>query len=104
MLKGHLPAPSVAVERPAIGLKLPLDVRGTAFQQRVWKALQEIVPGRTTTYQGLADAIGAPSAVRAEGGGCPTHTRDDGLTCGHARAPIRVRSTVRDRRARALVA
>jgi AraC family transcriptional regulator of adaptative response/methylated-DNA-[protein]-cysteine methyltransferase len=53
------------VEAPEIGLDLPLDVRGTAFQQRVWKALREIPVGSTTTYTEIAHRIGAPNSVRA---------------------------------------
>ncbi len=53
------------VEAPARGLGLPLDVRGTAFQQRVWQALRKIPAGATTTYAEIAQRIGAPRAVRA---------------------------------------
>ena len=55
------------VEAPALGLDLPLHVRGTAFQQRVWRALRDIPPGSTTTYTEIARRIGAPKAVRAVG-------------------------------------
>jgi AraC family transcriptional regulator of adaptative response/methylated-DNA-[protein]-cysteine methyltransferase len=53
------------VEAPGVGLDLPLDVRGTAFQQRVWRALCAIPPGTTTSYGEIARRIGAPRAVRA---------------------------------------
>jgi AraC family transcriptional regulator of adaptative response/methylated-DNA-[protein]-cysteine methyltransferase len=53
------------VEAPKLGLNLPLDVRGTAFQQRVWKALQEIPPGITASYSEIAKRIGSPKSVRA---------------------------------------
>jgi AraC family transcriptional regulator of adaptative response/methylated-DNA-[protein]-cysteine methyltransferase len=53
------------VEAPAVGLDLPLDVRGTAFQQRVWRALCAIPAGSTTSYGDVARRIGAPRAVRA---------------------------------------
>jgi AraC family transcriptional regulator of adaptative response/methylated-DNA-[protein]-cysteine methyltransferase len=53
------------VESPRIGLGLPLDVRGTAFQQRVWEALRKIPFGTTTSYSEIAKRIGAPAAVRA---------------------------------------
>ncbi|HYU16995.1 MAG TPA: bifunctional DNA-binding transcriptional regulator/O6-methylguanine-DNA methyltransferase Ada, partial [Candidatus Acidoferrum sp.] len=53
------------VEAPSIGLGLPLDVRGTAFQHRVWQALREIPPGSTASYAEIARRIGAPRAVRA---------------------------------------
>lgn len=53
------------VEAPAVGLDLPLDVRGTAFQQRVWRALCAIPAGTTTSYTEVARRIGAPRSVRA---------------------------------------
>ncbi|SAI66141.1 O6-methylguanine-DNA methyltransferase [Bordetella ansorpii] len=58
------------VEAPALGLNLPLDVRGTAFQERVWQALREIPPGRTATYAEIAQRIGQPTAVRAVARAC----------------------------------
>lgn len=58
------------VEAPAVGLNLPLDVRGTAFQQRVWQALREIPPGATVSYADIAQRIGAPRAVRAVAQAC----------------------------------
>ena len=58
------------VEAPASSVDLPLDVRGTAFQHRVWKALQAIPAGSTSTYAEVARRIGKPKAVRAVGGAC----------------------------------
>jgi AraC family transcriptional regulator of adaptative response/methylated-DNA-[protein]-cysteine methyltransferase len=58
------------VERPSIGLDLPLDIRGTAFQTRVWQALRKIPAGSTATYAKIAAAIGQPKAVRAVAGAC----------------------------------
>jgi AraC family transcriptional regulator of adaptative response/methylated-DNA-[protein]-cysteine methyltransferase len=58
------------VDDPAHGPELPLDVRGTAFQQRVWRALTRIAPGETVTYGELARRIGSPSAVRAVAQAC----------------------------------
>lgn len=58
------------VEAPSLGLDLPLDVRGTAFQQRVWQALREIPPGATASYTEIAERIGAPKAVRAVAQAC----------------------------------
>jgi AraC family transcriptional regulator of adaptative response/methylated-DNA-[protein]-cysteine methyltransferase len=55
------------VEAPATGIHLPLDIRGTAFQQRVWEALQKIPAGTTTSYAEIAKQIGRPRAVRAVG-------------------------------------
>jgi AraC family transcriptional regulator, regulatory protein of adaptative response / methylated-DNA-[protein]-cysteine methyltransferase len=83
------------VEAPGLGLDLPLDVRGTAFQQRVWQALQEIPAGQTVSYAEIARRIGAPKAVRAVAGACaanklavaiPCHrvVRNDGSLSGYA--------------------
>jgi AraC family transcriptional regulator of adaptative response/methylated-DNA-[protein]-cysteine methyltransferase len=58
------------VEAPELGTSLPLDIRGTVFQQRVFRALLEIPLGSTTTYAELARAIGAPRAARAVGRAC----------------------------------
>ena len=53
--------------------KLPLDVKGTVFQHKVWNALQEIPPGATSTYTKLATQLGKPSAVRAVARACATN-------------------------------
>lgn len=53
---------------------LPLDIRGTAFQQRVWQALRALPPGRTVTYSELAAALGQPRAVRAVAHACAANT------------------------------
>lgn len=58
------------VEAPGLGLDLPLDLRGTAFQQRVWRALREIPAGTTASYSDIARRIGAPKSVRAVGQAC----------------------------------
>ena len=58
------------IEAPDIGLNLPLDVRGTAFQQRVWQALREIPAGKTASYAEIAARIGAPKSVRAVAQAC----------------------------------
>lgn len=58
------------VEAPSLGLNLPLDVRGTAFQQRVWQALRKIPPGATVSYAEIAARIDAPKAVRAVAQAC----------------------------------
>lgn len=50
--------------------RLPLDIRGTVFQQRVWSTLRQIPRGETRTYKDIATAIGAPKAVRAVGSAC----------------------------------
>lgn len=83
------------VEMPKLGLDLPLDVRGTAFQQRVWQALREIPVGRTVSYAEVARRIGMPKAVRAVAGACaknnlaiaiPCHrvVKNDGAVSGYA--------------------
>lgn len=82
------------VEQPNLGLDLPLDVRGTAFQQRVWQALRDIPVGATATYAEIAQAIGAPKSTRAVAGACaanaiavaiPCHRviRNDGALSGY---------------------
>nr|WP_201313132.1 bifunctional DNA-binding transcriptional regulator/O6-methylguanine-DNA methyltransferase Ada [Dyella sp. EPa41] len=58
------------IEAPSVGLNLPLDVRGTAFQERVWQALREIPPGTTVSYTEIAERIGSPKAVRAVAQAC----------------------------------
>lgn len=58
------------IEAPRAGLDVPLDVRGTAFQESVWKALLEIPPGTTASYTDIAERIGAPRSVRAVAQAC----------------------------------
>ncbi|WJD63446.1 bifunctional DNA-binding transcriptional regulator/O6-methylguanine-DNA methyltransferase Ada [Pseudomonas kurunegalensis] len=58
------------VEAPALGLTLPLDVQGTAFQERVWQALREVPAGSRVSYTDIAERIGAPKAVRAVAMAC----------------------------------
>jgi AraC family transcriptional regulator of adaptative response/methylated-DNA-[protein]-cysteine methyltransferase len=69
------------IEAPKAGLDLPLDVRGTAFQQRVWKALREIPCGRTCTYSEIARRIGSPKAVRAVAGACASNGLAVAIPC-----------------------
>jgi AraC family transcriptional regulator of adaptative response/methylated-DNA-[protein]-cysteine methyltransferase len=59
-----------AVESPSLAIDLPLDVRGTAFQQRVWRALRAIPAGETRSYADIARRIRQPSAVRAVAQAC----------------------------------
>jgi AraC family transcriptional regulator, regulatory protein of adaptative response / methylated-DNA-[protein]-cysteine methyltransferase len=61
-----------AIETPSLPLDLPLDVRGTVFQQRVWQALRDIPAGSTATYAEVARRIGAPKAARAVAKACAT--------------------------------
>lgn len=69
------------VEQPALGLDLPLDVRGTAFQQRVWQALREIPVGSTMSYMEIAERIGAPKAVRAVAQACAANAIAVAIPC-----------------------
>jgi AraC family transcriptional regulator of adaptative response/methylated-DNA-[protein]-cysteine methyltransferase len=93
------------IEAPEQGLDLPLDIRGTAFQQRVWRALRAIPAGRTISYAELADRIGSPKAVRAVAGACaanniavaiPCHrvVRNDGSLSGYAWGVDRKRALI----------
>lgn len=61
------------VDAPRGPLELPLDLRGTVFQQRVWQALREIPPGATATYADIAARIGAPRAARAVAQACASN-------------------------------
>ncbi|KPW58463.1 bifunctional DNA-binding transcriptional regulator/O6-methylguanine-DNA methyltransferase Ada [Pseudomonas syringae group genomosp. 3] len=82
------------VQSPATGLTLPLDIRGTVFQERVWQALRDIPAGSTATYTDIARQLGMPSAVRAVANACganklavaiPCHrvVRSDGSLSGY---------------------
>lgn len=98
------------IETPSIGIDLPLDVRGTAFQERVWRALQKITPGTTASYSEIAHRIGSPTAVRAVARACaanklavaiPCHrvVRSDDAPSGYAWGVERKRALI-DREAR----
>jgi AraC family transcriptional regulator of adaptative response/methylated-DNA-[protein]-cysteine methyltransferase len=69
------------IEVPKIGLELPLDIQGTAFQQRVWQALREIPYGKTATYSDIASRIGMPKAVRAVASACAANTLAVAIPC-----------------------
>ncbi|MGH8514444.1 MAG: methylated-DNA--[protein]-cysteine S-methyltransferase, partial [Gammaproteobacteria bacterium] len=69
------------VEAPRLGLDLPLDVRGTAFQQRVWQALREIAAGETVSYADIAKRIGAPESVRAVAQACAANALAVAIPC-----------------------
>ena len=69
------------VEAPALGLDLPLDVRGSAFQQRVWQALRELPAGRTVSYSDVAARIGSPKAVRAVAQACAANSLAVAIPC-----------------------
>jgi len=66
------------VEAPSLAFDLPLDVPGTAFQQRVWQALREISAGKTASYADIAKRIGAPKSARAVAIPCHRVVRNDG--------------------------
>jgi AraC family transcriptional regulator of adaptative response/methylated-DNA-[protein]-cysteine methyltransferase len=65
----------------ADGLGLPLDVRGTAFQRRVWEALRQIPPGQTASYADVAARLGSPRAVRAVAGACAANPLAVAIPC-----------------------
>ena len=99
------------VEAPKVGLDLPLDVRGTAFQRRVWEALRAIPAGEKMSYTALAKRIGAPKATRAVAHACaanpvavaiPCHrvVRSDGSISGYRWGVERKRALL-DREAKA---
>lgn len=101
------------VERPQLGLSLPLDLRGTAFQERVWQALRAIPAGVTQSYQQVAQALGAPQAVRAVARACganplavavPCHrvVRSDGGLSGYRWGIERKQALLERERAAAL--
>ena len=69
------------VDTPRIGLVLPLDIRGTAFQQRVWQALCEIPLGSTASYTQIAERIGAPNAARAVAQACAANALAVAIPC-----------------------
>jgi len=69
------------IEAPSMGLNLPLDVRGTAFQERVWQALREIPSGDTVSYTQIAERIGAPKAVRAVAQACGANHNAVAIPC-----------------------
>jgi AraC family transcriptional regulator of adaptative response/methylated-DNA-[protein]-cysteine methyltransferase len=99
------------VEHPAEPVDLPLDIRGTAFQERVWQALRQVPVGTTVTYRELAGRIGAPNAARAVAAACaanhiavaiPCHrvVRTDGSLSGY-RWGIDRKQALQDREAAA---
>jgi AraC family transcriptional regulator of adaptative response/methylated-DNA-[protein]-cysteine methyltransferase len=69
------------IEAPSLGLNLPLDVQGTAFQERVWRALGEIPAGKTVSYSQVAARIGQPKAVRAVAQACATNCLAVAIPC-----------------------
>jgi AraC family transcriptional regulator of adaptative response/methylated-DNA-[protein]-cysteine methyltransferase len=91
------------IERPSTAPALPLDIRGTAFQERVWRALAKVRPGTTVTYAAIARALGMPKSSRAVGQAiganpiavaipCHRVLRSDGSLCGYRWGPARKRA------------
>jgi AraC family transcriptional regulator of adaptative response/methylated-DNA-[protein]-cysteine methyltransferase len=78
---GRLAEVLEAIEQPALAAGLPLDIRGTAFQQRIWQALREIPPGETASYADIAKKIGSPKAVRAVAGACAANPIAVAIPC-----------------------
>jgi AraC family transcriptional regulator, regulatory protein of adaptative response / methylated-DNA-[protein]-cysteine methyltransferase len=69
------------VENPAAGLDAPLDLCGTAFQQRVWQVLREIPSGKTASYTEIAARIGAPKSFRAVAQACAANNIAVAVPC-----------------------
>ena len=69
------------VEDPALSLDLPLDIRGTTFQRRVWQALREIPAGVTASYRAIADRVGSPKAARAVARACASNPLAIAIPC-----------------------
>ena len=69
------------IDRPRQALALPLDIRGTAFQQRVWSALRDVAPGNTASYADIARRIDAPRAVRAVAQACAANPLAVAIPC-----------------------
>jgi len=99
------------IEHPNIGHDLPLDVRGTAFQQRVWQALRQIPAGETASYAQIAQRIGSPKSVRAVATACASNTlavaipchrvvRSDGALSGYRWGVVRKQALLERERAR----
>jgi len=81
----HLMAKVVGfIEAPSLGFDLPLDVRGTAFQQRVWQALRAIPAGATASYAEIAERIGAPKEAYAVGQACASNVIAVAIPCHRA--------------------
>jgi AraC family transcriptional regulator of adaptative response/methylated-DNA-[protein]-cysteine methyltransferase len=68
-------------ESPSLGLDLPLDIRGTDFQRRVWQALREIPVGQTLSFTDIAHKVGEPKAMRAVGNACSTNNLALAIPC-----------------------
>jgi AraC family transcriptional regulator of adaptative response/methylated-DNA-[protein]-cysteine methyltransferase len=80
-LRDALRAVVALAEEPWRGLGLPLDIKGTAFQRRVWRAVSEIPPGETVSYAEIARRIGEPKALRAVAGACAANILALAIPC-----------------------
>jgi len=81
---GYLKSLAKLAEAPGQSISLPLDLRGTAFQMKVWEALQKIPAGQTVTYSHLARTIGCPGAVRAVASACAANPLAIAIPCHRA--------------------
>lgn len=82
--EGALAQVIASVDDPAKGLDLPLDIRGTAFQQRVWQALRDIPAGATASYSEIAARLGMPTAIRAVASACAANRLAVAIPCHRA--------------------
>jgi AraC family transcriptional regulator of adaptative response/methylated-DNA-[protein]-cysteine methyltransferase len=72
------------VDDPAATVSLPLDIRGTAFQRKIWNALRAVPPGKRVTYEDLAAAAGRPGAAQAAGAACGANKIAVAIPCHRA--------------------
>lgn len=79
--EGHVAAVIGLVENPEHGLGLPLDIRGSAFQQQVWQALRDIPPGTTASYAEIAERLGRPGSARAVARACASNCLAIAIPC-----------------------
>jgi AraC family transcriptional regulator, regulatory protein of adaptative response / methylated-DNA-[protein]-cysteine methyltransferase len=80
-LTAHVEAVVKLIKQPSQSLDLPLDIQGTAFQQRVWQALRQIPAGETITYSQLAKKIGRPKSTRAVASACARNKLAVAIPC-----------------------
>jgi AraC family transcriptional regulator, regulatory protein of adaptative response / methylated-DNA-[protein]-cysteine methyltransferase len=80
-LQGLVEQVLVLIDEPSRAVELPLDIRGTAFQRRVWTALRDLPAGETVSYEQLARRLGKPGAARAVAGACAANTLAVAVPC-----------------------
>jgi AraC family transcriptional regulator of adaptative response/methylated-DNA-[protein]-cysteine methyltransferase len=83
-LRASVDAVVALVDDPSVPFALPLDVRGTAFQRRVWNALRNVRPGQPATYASIARAVGSPRAAQAVGAACAANRLAVAIPCHRA--------------------